>query len=88
MQSRVRLPLTPRQRLVRMAEPAVACSADFRFLVAPVGFVVAEPAGTPIARDGGHVWTTPYVGTVLVTLGTKNLKPAVTAARLGRFEDG
>jgi hypothetical protein len=88
LQSRVRLPLTPHHRLVRVTEPTVACGAEFRLLVPPVGFVVAEPAGMPIASDGVHVWTAPYVGTVLVTLGTENLKPAVTAARPGRLDDG
>ena len=81
-----RLPLPPVQRLVRVTEPVVAKSADFRFLVPTVGLSVLPRAGTPIAQDGDHVWTTPYDDAVLVMPGTRNLKPGGTAVRLGRFE--
>ena len=78
------LPLV--QRLVRVTEPVVAQSVDFRFLVPTVGLSVVPKAGTPIAQDGNHVWTTPYDDAVLVMPGTRNLKPGGTAVRLGRFE--
>ncbi|MEP7301013.1 MAG: succinylglutamate desuccinylase/aspartoacylase family protein [Caldimonas sp.] len=81
-----RLTLPPLQRLVRVTEPVVARSADFRFLVPPVGLSVVPKAGTPIAQDGEHVWTTPYDDAVLVMPGTRNLEPGGTAVRLGRFE--
>jgi hypothetical protein len=74
------------QRLVRVTEPVVARSADFHFLVPTVGLSVVAQAGTPIAQDGDHVWTTPYDDAVLVMPGTRNLKPGGTAVRLGRFE--
>ena len=74
------------QRLVRVTEPVVARSADFRFLVPTIGLSVVPKAGTPIAQDGDHVWTTPYDDAVLVMPGTRNLKPGGTAVRLGRFE--
>ena len=80
------LPLPPVQRLVRVTEPVVAQSVDFRFLVPAVGLSVVPKAGTPIAQDGNHVWTTPYDDAVLVMPGTRNLKPGGTAVRLGRFE--
>ena len=80
-----RLPLPPVQRLVRVTEPVVAKSADFRFLVPTIGLSVIAKAGTPIARDGDHVWTTPYDDAVLVMRGTRNLTPGGTAVRLGRF---
>ncbi|HWK85018.1 MAG TPA: SAM-dependent methyltransferase [Caldimonas sp.] len=86
VQANVRLPLPPLQRLVRVTEPVVARSADFRFLVPTVGLSVVAKAGTPIAQDGDHVWVTPYDDAVLVMPGTRNLKPGGTAARLGRFE--
>ena len=86
VQAHVRLPLPPVQRLVRVTEPVVARSPEFRFLVPPVGFGVVEKAGTPIAQDGDHVWTAPYDQTVLVMPGTRNLKAGGTAVRLGRFE--
>ena len=82
-----RLPLPPRQRLVRVTDAVVARSAALRFLVPPVGLSVVAKAGTPIAQDGETVWVAPYDDTVLVMPGTKNLKPGGTAVRLGRFED-
>ncbi|HEY3635956.1 MAG TPA: succinylglutamate desuccinylase/aspartoacylase family protein [Caldimonas sp.] len=81
-----RLPRPPVQRLVRVTEPVVARSADFRFLVPVVGLSVVPKVGTPIAQDGDHVWVTPYDDAVLVMPGTHNLKPGGTAARIGRFE--
>jgi len=86
VQAHTRLPLPPVQRLVRVTEPVVALSADFRFLVPTVGLSVIARAGTPIAQDGERVWTTPYDNAVLVMPGTRNLKPGGTAVRLGRFE--
>ena len=82
----VRLPLPPVQRLVRVTEPVVALSDDFRFLVPTVGLAVIPRAGTPIAQDGDRVWTTPYDDAVLVMPGTRNLEPGGTAVRLGRFD--
>ena len=81
----VRVPLPPLQRLVRVTEPVVALSADFRFLVPTLGLSVIPKAGTPIAQDGERIWRTPYDDTVLVMPGTRNLKPGGTAVRLGRF---
>jgi len=82
-----RLPLPPVQRLIRVTEPVVAQSADFRFLVPTVGLSVIAEAGTPIAQDGDRVWTTPYDDAVLVMPGTRNLRPGGTAVRFGRFEE-
>ena len=74
------------QRLVRVTEAVVARSSGFRFLLPTQGLGVVARAGTPLAQDGDHVWTTPYDDTVLVMPGTHNLKPGGTAVRLGRFE--
>lgn len=81
-----RLPLPAQQRLVRVTEAVVARSSAFHFLVPTEGLGVIEWAGTPLARDGEHIWTTPYDHTVLVMPGTRNLKAGGTAVRLGRFE--
>jgi len=81
-----RLPLPPRQRLVRVTEAVVALSPDFHFLLPTLGLGVIERAGTPLAQDGDHLWVTPYENCVLVMPGTKNLKAGGTAVRLGRFE--
>ena len=86
VQAHVRVPLPPVQHLVRVTEPVVALSADFRFLVPPIGLSVVPRAGTPIAQDGERVWVTPYDDAVLVMPGTRNLKPGGTAVRIGRFE--
>jgi predicted deacylase len=81
-----RVPLPPRQRLVRVTEPVVVRSEAFRFLVPVVSLSTVAKAGTPIAQDGDHVWRAPYDDTVLVMPGVNNLRPGVTAVRLGRFE--
>ena len=84
-----RCPLAPptRQRTVRVTEAVVARSTDFEFLVPPVGLSVVARAGTPIARDGEHVWHAPYDDTVLVMPSLTHLRPGNTQVRLGRFED-
>jgi predicted deacylase len=81
-----RCPLPAQQRLVRVTEAVVARSADFHFLLPTQALGVIAEAGTPLARDGDHVWTTPYDGCVLVMPGTRNLKAGGTAVRLGRWE--
>jgi predicted deacylase len=86
VKANTRLPLPPMQRVVRVTEPVVAKSAGFRFLVPTAGLSIIPKAGTPIAQDGDHVWTTPYDEAVLVMPGTRNLRPGGTAVRLGRFE--
>ncbi|MEG1833063.1 MAG: succinylglutamate desuccinylase/aspartoacylase family protein [Burkholderiaceae bacterium] len=75
-----------RQRLVRVTEPVVAKSAEFRFLVPIEGLSVVPKAGTPIAQDGNHIWLSPYDDTVLVMPSTTHIKPGTTVARLGRYE--
>lgn len=87
VQRRMRRPLPARQRLVRVTEPVVATTREFRFLVPTIGLSVIPKAGTPIAVDGERTVVTPYDDTVLVMPGTNNLKPGGTAVRLGRFED-
>jgi predicted deacylase len=86
VQARTRVELPSTQRIVRVTEAVVARSRDFRFLVPAIGLSVIARQGTPIARDGDHVFVTPYDDTVLVMPGTNNLQPGGTAVRLGRFE--
>ena len=83
---RVRLPLPGKQRLVRVTEAVVARSPAFEFLVPFDGLTVVPEQGTPIARDGGHVWHAPYANTVLVMPGLAHVKAGNTMVRLGRFE--
>ena len=83
--SHTRLPLPSAQRLVRVTEPVVAKSTAFRFTVPVVAMSVIPQAGTPIAEDGGHVWTTPYDDCVLVMPSQRRFKPGQTMVRLGQY---
>lgn len=85
--ARLRLPLPARQRVLRVTEPVVARSTDFKFLVPIVSLGVVPKAGTPVAQDGDHVWLAPYDNTVLVMPGLAHLKPGNTMVRLGHFEE-
>jgi predicted deacylase len=79
--------LPERRRLVRVTEPVVARSPEFRFLTPIVPMSIIERAGTPIAQDGDHIWTSPYDQCVLVMPTQRRFKPGQTMVRLGRFED-
>jgi len=81
------VPLPPRQRVLRVTEPVVALSRDFRFLVPMVGLGVVAKAGTPIAQDGERVWRAPYDDAVLVMPSLVHLRPGNTQVRLGRYDD-
>ncbi|MCM5571969.1 succinylglutamate desuccinylase/aspartoacylase family protein [Burkholderiaceae bacterium FT117] len=81
------VPLPARQRVVRVTEPVVARSLDFRFLVPIEGLGVVQKAGTPIAQDGDKVWLAPYDHTVLVMPSLAHLRPGNTQVRLGRYDD-
>ena len=79
--------LPARQRVLRVTEPVVALSRDFRFLLPVQGLGVVEKAGTPIAQDGERVWLAPYDETVLVMPSLQHLRPGNTQVRLGRYDD-
>lgn len=83
---RLRLTPPPVQRTVRVTEPVVALSADFRFLVPIVSLGQGHAAGTPIAEDGERIWRAPYDDCVLVMPGINHLRPGNTMARLGRYD--
>ena len=85
--AQLKVPLPPRQRVVRVTEPVVARSVDFHFLVPLEGLGVIEKAGTPIAQDGDTIWRAPYDRTVLVMPSMQHLKPGNTQVRLGRYDD-
>jgi hypothetical protein len=70
-----------------VTEPVVARSLDFRFLVPIVPMSTIDKAGTPIAQDGEHIWTSPYDECVLVMPTQRRFKPGQTMVRLGRLED-
>ena len=79
-------PLPPTTRAVRVTEPVVAHSMDFRFTADFTGLETFAAQGTVIAwRDGAPV-TTPYPDCVLVMPSLRQLRPGVTVVRLGRLE--
>ncbi len=84
-QARITGPAAARQQVIRVTEPVVAQSMDFRFAAPYRGLEVIAKAGTPIAFDGERRWTAPYDDTVLVMPSMRHLKPGTTMVRLGRI---
>ena len=83
---RLRLPLPKVQRVVRVTEPVVAKTMDFKFARPWKGLEVIEKAGTVVASDGDKTWRTPYDECVLVMPSLTHLKPGTTMVRLGRYD--
>jgi predicted deacylase len=84
--SRLRMNPPAKQRVVRVTEPVVAKSMDFKFADAWKGLQVIEKAGTVVATDGDKTWRTPYDRCVLVMPSLAHLKPGTTMVRLGRYD--
>jgi predicted deacylase len=84
---RLRLKPPAAQRVVRVTEPVVARSMDFRFALPVQGLQVVPKAGTAVAVDGDKTWRTPYDDCVLVMPSLRHLKPGTTMVRLGRYDD-
>jgi predicted deacylase len=70
---------------VEVTHRVVAKSLEFEFVDAFNGGEVIDKAGTVIAVDRGEPIVTPYDGCVLVMPSLRQLKPGVTAVRLGRI---
>ena len=83
---RLRLAPPPGQRVIRVTEPVVARTMDFRFARPYQGLEVIAKAGTPVASDGDTLWHTPYDDCVLVMPSMAHLKPGTTMVRLGRYD--
>jgi predicted deacylase len=86
VRARLRLEPPRTQRLVRVTEPVVARSMNFRFARPWKGLEVVPAAGTPVATDGDKMWKTPYDECVMVMPSMVHLKPGTTMVRLGRFQ--
>ncbi|WP_454711540.1 M14 family metallopeptidase [Cupriavidus nantongensis] len=80
------LPLPATQRVVRVTEPVVATSMDFRFAGPYTGLETFTEAGTVIGWRDGEPVVTPYPDCVLVMPSLRQLRPGVTVVRLGRLE--
>ena len=85
--SRLKLKPPAQQRVVRVTEPVVARSMDFKFARPWKGLEVIEKAGSVVATDGDKTWRTPYDHCVLVMPSLVHLKPGTTMVRLGRYDD-
>ncbi|TKC79096.1 succinylglutamate desuccinylase [Trinickia terrae] len=81
------VPKPEAMRVIRVTEPVVAESMDFRFAGAYTGLETFEKAGTVIGWNDGEPVVTPYDNCVLVMPSLRQLKPGVTVVRLGRVID-
>lgn len=77
---------TAPQRVVRVTEPVVATSMDFRFAGPYTGLETFPEAGTVIGWNDGEPVTTPYPNCVLVMPSLRQLRPGVTVVRLGQLQ--
>jgi predicted deacylase len=78
-----RQPASP--TVVRVTEPVVASSMDFRFAGNYTGLETFPEAGTVIAWRDGEPVKTPYPDCVLVMPSLRQLRPGVTVVRFGQM---
>jgi hypothetical protein len=79
-------PSLSEMNVVRVTQPVVADSMDFRFANAYTGLEVFPKAGSVIAWSNGQPVLTPYDDCVLVMPSLRQLLPGVTVVRLGKIE--
>ncbi|SAK61766.1 succinylglutamate desuccinylase / aspartoacylase family protein [Caballeronia fortuita] len=78
---------SPQEMLVvRVTEPVVAKSMDFRFADDYTGLEVFPDAGSVIGWSDGVAVQTPYDDCMLVMPSLRQLRPGVTVVRLGKIE--
>jgi predicted deacylase len=79
--------LTPQAapRVIRVTQPVVATSTDFRFAGPYTGLEVFPDADTVIGWNDGRAVRTPYPNCVLVMPSLRQLRPGVTVVRLGQL---
>lgn len=83
--ARLRLAPPAAQRVIRVTEPVVAKTMQFRFAKEFAGLEVVPAKGTLVAADGATEWRTPYDDCVMVMPSMAHLKPGTTMVRLGRY---
>lgn len=71
---------------MRVTEPVVANSVNFRFARPWKGLEVAPNAGTPVAYDDDTEWRSTSHACIIVMPPMRHLKPGTTMVRLGRYE--
>jgi hypothetical protein len=74
-------------KVVRVTEPVVAPTMDFRFAADYTGLEMFSEAGTVIGWRDGEPVKTPYPNCVLVMPSVRQLRPGVTVVRLGKLLD-
>ena len=79
-------PLPEEMLVVRVTEPVVAESLDFKFAGPYTGLEVFEKAGSVIGWSDGKAIVTPYDDCMLVMPSLRQLRPGVTVVRLGKIE--
>lgn len=84
-EARSRLAPPPVQHVIRVTEPVVAKTMQFRFAKDFAGLEVVPAKGTLVATDGAAEWRTPYDDCVMVMPSMAHLKPGTTMVRLGRY---
>ena len=72
-------------RVIRVTEPVVATSMDFRFAGAYTGLELFPDAGSVIGWSNGTPIVTPYANCVLVMPSLRQLRPGVTVVRFGKL---
>jgi len=79
-------PSPPEMLVVRVTQPVVAKSMDFRFAGDYTGLEVFSDAGSVIGWLDGEPVKTPYDDCMLVMPSLRQLRPGVTVVRLGKIE--
>jgi predicted deacylase len=80
-------PIPEVSRVVRVTEPVVAASMDFRFAGNYTGLETFAEAGTVIGWRDGEPVKTPYPNCVLVMPSLRQLRPDVTVVRFGQLQN-
>ncbi len=81
----LRLPIAT--RVVRVTDPVVATSMDFRFAGNYTGLETFSEAGAVIGWRDSEPVMTPYPNCVLVMPSLRQLRPGVTVVRFGQLLD-
>ncbi|WP_353667732.1 M14 family metallopeptidase [Marinomonas sp. THO17] len=79
-------PLDPKLKVVKVTEPVVATSMDFRFSDDFTGLETFPQAGSLIAWQNEQQIVTPYPNCVLVMPSIRQLRPGVTVVRFGELQ--
>ena len=80
-------PAPERVHVVRVTEPVVARSMDFRFAAPYTGLETFAEPGSVIGWNEGEAVTTPYPNCVLVMPSLRQLRAGVTVVRFGQLLD-